>query len=141
MLNSIVFEKLKWYIIFIPLLTLIADLVYQINLGENIELPDFITDIRIKRHSKVTFYYKEKNWQPEPLTLERLKEEILKKEQKILNYKTSDIDILEYWLVLLIGSLSSVSYELNETVNYKTDSKFDRVYLMSDFSADIIRVK
>jgi len=75
------------------------------------------------------------------LTLERLKEEIQKKEQKILNYKTSDLNIFEYWLVLLIGSLSSVSYELNEAVNYKTDSKFDRVYLMSDFSADIIRVK
>jgi len=121
--------------------TLIADLVYQMILGEYIEFPDFITDIRILRHSKVTFYYKEKKWQPEPLTLERLKEEIHKKEQKILNYKTSDINILEYWLVLLIGSLSSVSYELNEAVNYKTDSKFDRVYLMSDFSAEIIRVK
>jgi len=121
--------------------TLIADLVYHMNLGEYIEFPDFITDITIQRHSKVTFYYKEENWQPELLTLERLKEEIHKKEQKILNYKTSDINILEFWLVLLIGSLSSVSYELNEAVNYKTDSKFDRVYLMSDFSADIIRVK
>ena len=121
--------------------TLIADLVYQMILGEYIEFPDFITDIRILRHSKVTFYYKEKKWQPEPLTLERLKEEIHKKEQKILNYKTSDINILEYWLVLLIGSLSSVSYELNEAVNYKTDSMFDRVYLMSDSTAKIIRVK
>jgi hypothetical protein len=121
--------------------TLIADLVYQMILDEYIEFPEFITDIRILPHSKVTFYYKEKNWQPKPLTLDRLKEEIQKKEQKIPNYKTSDINILEYWLVLLIGSLSSVSYELNEAVNYKTDSMFDRVYLMSDSTAKIIRVK
>jgi len=121
--------------------TLIADLVYQINSGEYIELPDFISDIRIRKHAEVTFHFKEKNWQSELLTLERLKEEILKKEQKINNYEKSEINILEYWLVLLIGSLSSVSYELSETENYSTDSKFDRVYLMSDFSAEIIRVK
>jgi len=121
--------------------TLIADLVYQINLGKYTELPDFISDIRIRKHSEVTFHFKEKNWQSELLTLERLKEEILKKEQKINNYEKSDINLLEYWLVLLIGSLSSVSYELSETENYSTDSKFDRVYLMSDFSAEIIRVK
>ncbi|WP_245939486.1 hypothetical protein [Tenacibaculum gallaicum] len=47
----------------------------------------------------------------------------------------------ELWLVLLIGSLSSVSYELNESENYEMESEFDRVYLMADFDAKILRVK
>jgi hypothetical protein len=59
----------------------------------------------------------------------------------IIWYKTSEKQLTELWLVLLMGSLSSVSYELNESENYQMESKFDRVYLMADFDAKILRVK
>lgn len=72
---------------------------------------------------------------------ERLEKEIRKKEAKIKIYKTAETELSEYWLVLLIGSLSSASYELDENENYQTESEFDRVYLMADFDAKIIRVK
>lgn len=119
----------------------IADFVQWTRLEMDFELPEKITKIRTTRHSQVSFSYKEKNWQAEYLTRERLRTEIEKKETKISGYLKSDKQLTELWLVLLIGSLSSVSYELNESENYQMESKFDRVYLMADFDAKILRVK
>jgi hypothetical protein len=119
----------------------IADSVQFSILSYDFEMPDFITEIRTTKHSKVSFTYRESNWQSDYLTRERLKQEIEKKESKILGYRDSEFKLSEFWLVLLIGSLSSASYELNETEDYKMDSEFDRVYLMADFDAKIIRVK
>jgi len=119
----------------------IADYVEWTRLEKGFELPEKITKIRTTRHSQVSFSYKEKNWQAEYLTRERLKTEIEKKESKISGYKKSEKQLTELWLVLLMGSLSSVSYELNESENYQMKSKFDRVYLMADFDAKILRIK
>jgi hypothetical protein len=104
------------------------------------DLPEYITRIKISKHSQVSFSYKEKNSQAEYLTKERLEQEVRKKETKISGYKTSETDLSEYWLVLLIGSLSSVSYELNENLDYSIKSDFERVYLMADSDAKVIRV-
>ena len=119
----------------------IADYVQWTRLEMNFELPEKITNIRTTKHSQVSFSYKEKNWQAEYLTRERLRTEIMKKENKISGYKSSEKQLTELWLVLLIGSLSSVSYELNESENYQMGSKFDRVFLMADFDAKILRIK
>lgn len=119
----------------------IADFVQWSRLETDFELPEKITNIKTTIHSKVSFSYDEKNWQAQYLTRERLKSEIEKKECKILGYKTSEKQLTELWLVLFIGSLSSVSYKLNESENYEMESKFDRVYLMSDFEAKILRLK
>ncbi|HAQ20035.1 MAG TPA: hypothetical protein DCR40_12515 [Prolixibacteraceae bacterium] len=119
----------------------IADLVYAHQSNGSIVLPDFITKIRTTRHSQITFNYSEKNWESKYLTRERLKEEIQKKEQKIKEYKKSKLELSEIWLVLLIGSLNSVSFRLNDKEKYETCSEFDRVYLKTDFDDDIIRIK
>jgi hypothetical protein len=118
----------------------IADMVQWTRLEMEFEIPEFITGIKTGKHSQVSFSYKEKNWQAEYLTKERLEQEVRKKETKISGYKTSETDLSEYWLVLLIGSLSSVSYELNENLDYSIKSDFERVYLMADFDAKVIRV-
>ena len=119
----------------------IADYVHWTILKLDFELPEKITQIRTTKHSQVSFSYKEKNWQAEYLTRARLKTEIIKKETKIWGYKTSEKQLTELWLILLIGSLSSVSYELDESENYLMESKFDRVYLMADFDTKILRIK
>jgi len=119
----------------------IADYVQLTILNNDFELPCEITSIKTTKHSQVSFSYKEKNWQAGYLTRERLKAEIEKKESKILGYRKSEKVLSELWLVLLIGSLSSVSYDLNKSENYQMESRFDRVYLMADFDAKIIRVK
>lgn len=121
----------------------IADYIYNsFTQKENkIEL-DFIKDIRISNHSKVVFSYVEQNWESKhKLTNERLVSEIKKKEKKISEYNKSHFNIDELWLVLLVGSLFSESYSLEENTKYSSDSIFDRVYLMSDFNEKILRIK
>lgn len=119
----------------------IADYVEWTRLKLDFDLPKEITKIRTTDHTEVSFSFHEKNRRIKYLTKERLKAEIEKKEAKILQYKSSDVRLMELWLVLLVGSLSSASYELNNAENYLVDSKFDRVYLMEDFYAKIIRIK
>ena len=119
----------------------IADYIYWTKTGTQFKLPDFLTEITTNRHNQVSFWYDETNWNSEYLTRERLKTEILKKEPKIQEYKNGAQNLSEYWLVLVIGSLSSVSYKINESENYRLKSDFDRVYLIADFDAKIISVK
>ena len=119
----------------------IADIVHKVKNGNDINFPNYIKNIRISKHSKISFTYKEQNFQAPYLTKERLIEGIKKKEDKIKLYKKSKFDIDNYWLILLVGSLSSVSYQIDENIDYSTKSIFDRVYLMSDFSGEIIKVK
>lgn len=121
--------------------TEIAKYVNSVKNQIEIEKPNYIESVRTTIHSQISFSYSEKNWQREYLTRERLEEEIRKKETKLKIYQNDKKELSEYWLVLLMGSLSSASYELNEDENYETQSEFDRVYLMADFDAKIIRVK
>jgi len=123
------------------LANLISDIVYYKLVCDYVEYPSFISDIKIRKHSLVTFNYHEIKWQPKPLSRSRLESEVHKKELKIQNYKMSDYQFDELWLVLLIGSLSSTSYEIDEFVDYKIPSMFDRVFLMSDFEGKIIQIK
>ncbi|SHH02811.1 hypothetical protein SAMN05421866_1873 [Chryseobacterium oranimense] len=119
----------------------IAQYIQSLITNQERQKPDFIENIKLMRHSNVSFNFDEANWQGPYLTNERLNEEIKKKEAKLEIYKRNESEISEYWLILLIGSLSSVSYQLSENEDYKNDSEFDRVYLMTDFDAKIIRVK
>lgn len=105
-----------------------------------VEKPAFIKNVRTRVHSQINFTYKEKKWEAGYLPKERLEEAIRKKETKLEIYQKEETEISEYWLVLLIGSLSSASYKLKEDENYEMLSEFDRVYLMTDFDAEIIRI-
>jgi len=119
----------------------IASSVYNVQKQIAFDKPTFISSIRTTTHSQVSFSYKEKNWKGLYLTNERMLVDIQKKEEKVKYYQTGKSFIEELWLVLLIGSLSSASYQLNEQEKYLAESIFDRVYLMTDFRAEILRVK
>nr|WP_315222609.1 hypothetical protein [uncultured Flavobacterium sp.] len=118
----------------------IVDYIYNLSKGIIENKPSFIAKVKLSVHSQTSFSYNEKNWQGPNLTQARLETEIRKKERKIKNYKSGNKQISEYWLVLFIGSLSSISYQLNHNENYETKTEFDRVYLMTDFDAEIIKV-
>ncbi|WP_140485160.1 hypothetical protein [Flavobacterium sp. GSA192] len=122
------------------LATEIVEYIHNLSKGINENKPSFISKVKISIHSQISFSYNEKNWQGPYLTQTRLEKEIRKKERKIKNYKSSNTQISEYWLVLFIGSLSSVSYQFDENENYETKTEFDKVFLMTDFDAEIIKI-
>jgi hypothetical protein len=119
----------------------IVKYIHNLSKGINENKPLFISKVKISIHSQLSFSYNEKNWQGPYLTQTRLEKEIRKKEHKIKNYKSGNKQISEYWLVLFIGSLSSVSFQFDENENYETETEFDKVFLMTDFDAEIINVK
>lgn len=122
------------------LATEIVEYIYNLSKGINENKPSFISKVKMSIHSQISFSYNEKNWQGPYLTQTRLEKEIRKKERKIKNYKSSNTQISEYWLVLFIGSLSSASYQFDENENYETKTEFDKVFLMTDFDAEIIKI-
>ena len=93
------------------------------------------------RNSIVSFSYLENDFSSDKLTILDLKNSILTKETKLKKYYSQSNLINEFWLVLMVGSLNSASFELDENVDYRTESIFDKVFLMSDFSEEIIEVK
>jgi hypothetical protein len=103
--------------------------------------PEFIDEIVIMPNSVVSFSYLENNFRGKRLTLLEIKKAISNKETKLEKYYRLSHSINEFWLVLMVGSLNSASFVLDESIDYTMESKFDRVYLMSDFSGEIIEVK
>jgi hypothetical protein len=103
--------------------------------------PDFIEEIVIMPNEVVSFSYLGNNFSGKTLTTLELQNAISNKEKKLEKYYSQSNSINEFWLVLMVGSLNSASFELEENTDYRTESKFDRVYLMSDFSEEIIEVK
>ncbi len=113
-------------------------LIDIINLGTS-NKPDFIESVEIMRHSQLSFSFIENNHEGGKLSFDRLEKEVRKKEGKLTGYK-SKVSLDEYWLVLMVGSLNSVSLKIDESVNYQIQSTFDRVYIKSDFDDKIIKV-
>ncbi len=103
--------------------------------------PDFIDEIVIMPNSIVSFSYLENNFKGNKLTIADLKKAISIKETKLQKYYRQSNLIKEFWLVLMVGSLNSASFELDENVDYRAESIFDKVFLMSDFSEKIIEIK
>jgi len=118
----------------------IVEYIYNLSKGNSEDKPTFIAKVKLSAHSQISFSYNEKNWQGPNLSQSRLETEIRKKEKKIKNYKLGNKQVSEYWLVLFIGSLSSISYQFDENENYETKTEFDKVYLMTDFDAEIVKV-
>ena len=88
--------------------------------------------------NSVAFSYLENNFIGEKLTNEELIKSLQNKEAKLKKYYTQNINIDEFWLVLMIGSLSSASFELKTIIfTIEPESTFDKVFLVEDFNMKI----
>jgi len=109
--------------------------------GKHTLQPDFITEIQLNEYDGVSYTYLEDHFHAKPLTIKELKQAISIKEEKLEKYYRQSSSIQEFWLVLMVGSHNSASFEPDDKINYKTSSVFDKVFLMEDFKDKIIRVK
>lgn len=112
---------------------LINNFVLAASNGDFSSQPYFIEKIRIMPNSIVSFSYLENNFTGKELSKEEMQKSIFKKEEKLQKYYSQNDQIQKFWLVLMVGSLSSISFKINDNINYRTDSIFDKVYLMEDF--------
>jgi|WetSurMetagenome_2_1015567.scaffolds.fasta_scaffold00268_9 hypothetical protein len=103
---------------------------------------DLISDILMMDHSRLDFVFNTGAWWQRTLEIEPLLNAIHKKESRIDEYKlNSGAD--EQWLLLVIGGLGESSYEIGSTefLNQPIDSKFNKVFILEDFLANIYELK
>lgn len=121
------------------LVDIVCNYVNDVLNGKCENKPNFVEDIEIMKHDKLSFNFIENSLEGSHLSFEHFREVVKKKETKLNIYKEKSM-IDEYWLVLVGGSLNSVSLKIDDNINYKMESTFDKVFLVSDFNGQIISV-
>jgi hypothetical protein len=116
---------------------LIENFINDNKLPEN----GFIDRLTVMPHSRLDFSCNLGGWCQSNLDENNLNTAIIKKEVKISGYKRNS-GTTEQWLLIVIGGLGESSYEIEtlDAFRNKTETKFDRVYLLEDFRANLYEV-
>lgn len=118
----------------------IVDYIYGLTQNSITNKPDFLDDVRISKHSGVSFSVIGNISNIELLDSSTLSKAIIKKEELIEKYMINS-GIQEQWLLLVIGQISPDSYEIDESVFKIAASRFERIYLLMDFKSKKYRLK
>lgn len=78
-------------------------------------------------------------WWEKDISLDLIKEAILKKEGKITGYKKNGVQSL--WLLLVIGGVGDSSYNMNTSLDFDIQTHFDKVFILEDFRAKLYELK
>ena len=92
-------------------------------------------------HSRLDFTCNLGAWLQKDLDYEVLEKAIRKKEKKISDY-ISNSGTKEQWLLIVIGSLKESSFEIEslDSLNKPIETKFDKVFLLEDFRANLYEI-
>jgi hypothetical protein len=112
------------------LLSIIEDSVFRNRFEKN----DLVHNITWHKHSGLNFSCNPGGWCQQSLHSNTVIESIHKKERKRLDY-IKNTGIKEQWLLIVIGSLSQSSYEIDSRFdhNLSFNSGFNRIFIMVDF--------
>jgi hypothetical protein len=120
------------------IIEIICNYIISTYQNKEIDKPDFISDSIQSPHSILELTLGEDYWLAE-LTPEAIANSILKKENKIDNYKSSN-NLNKCWLLIVIDGASSVS-----SFNIKLETlpihltPFDRIYIFDKLKRTIIK--
>lgn len=115
----------------------LCDAVYNSYLDKN-DLPSFIDDITIKKTKSVSFshYLVGYDNNIDPNLIERL---IMKKERLLEKYKINS-GIEKQWLIIATSKASPNSFDVENVKEMSFHSKFNRVYLLEEFTSELKRL-
>jgi hypothetical protein len=132
------FKKVDKPRILMKMIQIIDKFITYNQLPEN----DYIEDLFLQQHSILTFDCNLGAWWQKNLELQSLCDAIEKKEKKIDEYKINS-GSNEQWLLIVIGSVGESSYTINspESFNNFIETRFDKVYLLEDFRANLYEIK
>lgn len=103
------------------------------------EESEFINHISVMPHDRISVNSNLGAWFQDRLTSEVLNESIKHKEKKLENYRQNSN--LQQWLLIVIGSLGESSYQYENDFSFKSDSKFDKIFLLEDFANNAYEIK
>ena len=120
----------------------ISDFIYnKYILKSDVLAPDFIESIHVTPHSRVAFIYNPGAHYVERINAASIIKLIEKKEPKVKEYiKNSGLD--KQWLLMMIGTYNPDSYDFGDMpFNLEVISDFERIFIMEDFSSQVIEIK
>lgn len=119
----------------------IINYIHNFVIGKFDQKPDFIESIHTMKHSRLDFAYDQGAYFVNHINDRLIEEAIQKKESKYENYvANSKTD--HQWLLITIDSGASESYVIDEDTFFKrVSSRFERIYILEDFSNQITRIK
>lgn len=116
-------------------IAIIKNKIYNDIFEEN----EFINSISVMPHDRISVNSNLGAWFQDKLTSDVLNESIKHKEKKLRNYRQNSN--IQQWLLIVIGSLGESSYEYENNFSFKSDSKFDKIFLLEDFANNVYEIK
>lgn len=117
------------------LTNLISHYVFTGILLEN----DFIEDAFVMPDSQKSIAPNFGAYFQKEITKDLIIEFVAKKEVKLSKYRFNSVST--QWLFLVIGSLGKSSFEMNEQLDLKLDTGFDKVFIYEDFKNKLFELK
>jgi hypothetical protein len=100
---------------------------------------DFIDHADKMRHSKKTLNANFGGYLQQVINKDLILESVRRKEQHVDLYIKNSVST--QWLILVIGSLSESSYEVDNEFDVEINTKFDKVFLYEDFHNRLFELK
>ena len=134
----LVFRKVDKPGILKIMIQLIENYIKFNHLPEN----DYIDSLFLMPHSRLSFNCNLGGWWQKYLDINSLKEAIIKKEKKINEYRLNS-GTKEQWLLVVVGSVGESSYSVDsvESIQRGVKTKFDKVFLLEDFQANLYEIE
>ncbi|QMU31217.1 hypothetical protein [Adhaeribacter radiodurans] len=118
--------------------TILKDVITEFVLTNQLVENPLIDRIFKMPHSQISLCPNLGAWWQQNLSEQNLLEAIMKKEEKVIDYKKAGCDKL--WLLIVVGSTGESSYEIPDNLNFLFESVFDKVFLLEDFNNNLYQI-
>lgn len=119
----------------------IVDFIYKYITQQDIPNPNFISDILILNHSRVSFVYNPGAGYVESIERGYILKAIERKERKIDEY-IKNTGINRQWLLLTMGTIEPDSFEfIDSFFDEEIKSRFEHIFVLEDFNSNVYEIK
>ena len=110
---------------------------HYIKTGDLLE-NEIIEIISSMKHSKISLSPNLGAWWQKSINGELIKNAVIKKEKRIDKYFQNTS--LSQWLLIVIGGLGESSYSVDNDFDLSIKTKFEKVFLLEDFSTNLYEI-
>ena len=117
----------------------ILDVIITYVSSNQLKCSYLIQDMHTMPHDRKSISPNFGAWWQKRITERIILEAIARKESKIESYMSNCGEI--QWLLLVIGGVNDSSYEMDQSLDIKLESRFSKIYIMEDFNNRLFEIK
>jgi len=121
------------------LVSMVKEVVKDYVLYDNFNENPLIDRISKMPHSEKSINANLGAWWEKDITAELIESAIKKKDKKISTYQNDCLN--SQWLLLVIGGVGDSSYNMDASLKIKTETHFDKVFILEDFRTSLFEIK